>query len=239
MDRPSLVEKNKLPIPTLRAPMPSFRIPLFGKTRAVEIAIDEFLDAVSEAGILFGLTVEEYVENGLNEECMRQQQRVRELEHNCDDLRRGIETVLLTQMLIPESRGDVLRLIDLLDGLMDRIKRELLSMTIEAPHLPESLHADLRRLVKSICACIDATVMASRAFFVDPRAVRDHVHKIGIFESEADSAAIRMKQKIFGSERDLAEKMMLRDFINSLDRLADQAEDVGDQLSIFSLRRSL
>ncbi|MFT7487313.1 MAG: putative phosphate transport protein (TIGR00153 family) [Candidatus Paceibacteria bacterium] len=219
--------------------MPNFRIPLFGKTRAVEVAIDEFLDAVSEAGILFGKTVEEYVTHGINEDCMRHQRRVSEIERGCDDLRRGIETVLLTQMLIPESRSDVLRLINLLDGLLDRIKRELLSMTIEAPHLPKSLHDDLRRLVSAICSAIEATVLASRAFFVDQRAVRDHVHKIGLYESEADSLSIRMKTRIFADDRDLAEKMMLRDFIDSLDRLADQAEDVGDQLSVFSLRRSL
>jgi uncharacterized protein len=219
--------------------MASFRLPIFGKTRAVEAAIDEFLDAVSEAGILFGKTVEEYVSHGINEDCMRHQQRVTEIERHCDDLRRAIETTLLTQMLIPESRGDVLSLIDLLDGLLDRIKRELLSMTIEAPHLPRSLHEDLKRLVSAIVSAIDATVLASRAFFTNQLAVRDHVHKISIYESEADAFAIRLKQNIFSSNRDLAEKMMLRDFINSLDRLADQAEDLGDQLSIFSLRRSL
>lgn len=219
--------------------MASFRLPIFGKTRAVEAAIDEFLDAVSEAGILFGKTVEEYVSHGINEDCMRHQQRVTEIERHCDDLRRAIETTLLTQMLIPESRGDVLSLIDLLDGLLDRIKRELLSMTIEAPHLPRSLHEDLKRLVSAIVSAIDATVLASRAFFTNQLAVRNHVHKISIYESEADAFAIRLKQNIFSSNRDLAEKMMLRDFINSLDRLADQAEDLGDQLSIFSLRRSL
>jgi uncharacterized protein Yka (UPF0111/DUF47 family) len=32
--------------------------------------------------------------------------------------------------------------------------------------------------------------------------------------------------------------MMLRDFVDRLDRIADQAEDIGDRLSIFTLRRS-
>jgi len=219
--------------------MPSFRLPIFGKTRAVEVAIDEFLDSVSEAGILFAKTVQEYVRHGVDEDCMRHQRRVTELERRCDDLRRSIETTLLTQMLIPESRGDVLSLIDLLDGLLDRIKRELLSMTIEVPHLPEELHEDLERLVQAIGSAIEATVLASRAFFTNQNAVRDHVHKIGIYESEADALSIRLKQRIFASERELAQKMMLRDFVNDLDRLADQAEDLGDQLSIYSLRRSL
>jgi uncharacterized protein len=214
-------------------------LPLFGKTKKVERAIDEFLDAVSEAGIRFGKAVNGYVATGcVDDDCQRNQQRVTEIEKRCDNLRRSIEAVLLTQMLIPETRGDVLSLIDLLDGLVDRVKRELLSMTIETPQLPAHLHDDLARLVEAICACIDEMVRGSRAFFTDQNAVRDHVHKIGIHESEADAMSIRMKQSIFSSDLDLAEKMMLRDFIDSLDRIADQAEDIGDQLSIFTLRRS-
>jgi predicted phosphate transport protein (TIGR00153 family) len=219
--------------------MPIFRVPIFGKTRGVEMAINEFLDALSEGGVLFGKTVEEYVLHGVNEDCMRHQQRVSQLERHCDDLRHAIETVLLTQMLLPESRGDVMKLISQLDKLLDRIKRELLTMTIEEPPITPDLYDDLKRMVSAICSAVEATVLASRAFFTNPRAVRDHVHKIGLYESEADALSIRMKKQIFSSTRDLSLKMMLRDFIDGLDRVADKSEDVGDQLSIFSLRRSL
>jgi len=219
--------------------MSLFRVPIFGKTRAVEIAIGEFLDALSEAGILFGQTVREYVEHGVNEDCMRHQRRVRELERQGDDLKRSIETVLLTQMLIPDSRSDVMKLISLLDALLDRIKRELLTMTIEQPPITPDLKDDLFRMVDAICNALESTVLASRAFFTNPRVVRDHVHKIGLYESESDAMSIRMKQQIFDSTRELACKTFLRDFIDRLDKVADRAEDLGDQLSIFSLRRTL
>jgi uncharacterized protein len=215
------------------------RIPFFGKTRAVERQIDEFLDSVSEVGILFVESVREYVRHGVDEDCLRRQLRIGEVERHCDDLRRSIESVLLTQMLIPESRGDVLQLIDLLDDLLDDMKRELLNVTIEMPRVTEELVPDVERLLSSIALAIDQTVRAARAYFIDQRGVRNHVHKIGVYESEADAVAIRLKQTIFSSNRELAEKMMLRDFIDSLDRLADEAEDLGDQLSIFTLRRSL
>ena len=95
------------------------------------------------------------------------------------------------------------------------------------------------RLLTAIASAIDETVRAARAYFTDQSGVRNHVHKIGIFESEADAVSIRMKQSIFSSNLDLARKMMLRDFVNGLDRLADEAEDLGDELSIFVLRRSI
>jgi len=217
--------------------MPEFRIPFIGKTRAVERQIAEFLDSVSEVGLLFISSVRDYVNTGLDEDCLRRQQRIAELERHCDDLRRSVESVLLTQMLIPESRGDVLRLIDLLDDLVDDMKRELLDVTIEMPELPGDLKPDVNRLLTSIGTAIDETVQAARAYFTDQRNVRDHVHKIGIHEHEADVVVIRIKQRIFSSNLGLARKMMLRDFINGLDDLADEAEDLGDDLSIFVLRR--
>lgn len=219
--------------------MPDFRIPFIGKTRAVERQIAEFLDSVSEVGLLFVGSVRDYVNTGLDEDCLRRQQRIGELERHCDDLRRSVESVLLTQALIPESRGDVLRLIDLLDDLVDDMKRELLDVTIEMPELPEELRPDVNRLLSSIGSAIDETVQAARAYFTDRRHVRDHVHKIGVHEHEADVVAIRIKQRIFSSNLELAQKMMLRDFINGIDGLADEAEDLGDDLSIFVLRRPI
>jgi len=219
--------------------MAESRIPFLRKSRAVERQLEEFLDAASEVSILFVESIRDYVANGIEEDCLRRQLRISELEKHCDDLRRSIEAILLTQMLIPESRGDVLRLIDLLDDILDNMKHELLTVTIETPIVPEELHSDLGRLLTAVGSALDETVRACRAFFSDQRAVRDHVHKIGIYESEADAIAIRMKQRIFASKLELAEKMMLRDFFDSLDHLADEAEDLGDQLSIFTLRRSL
>lgn len=219
--------------------MPEFRLPFFGKTRAVVQQIEEFLDSVSEVGVLFIGSVRDFVNEGIDEDCLRRQQRIGEVERHCDDLRRSIESVLLTQMLIPQSRGDVLRLIDLLDDLVDNMKRELLTITIEMPELPDQMKPDVDRLLTSIASAIDETVRAARAYFTDQRGVRNHVHKIGVYESEADAVSIRMKQSIFSSNLELSRKMMLRDFINGLDRLADEAEDLGDELSIFSLRRSI
>jgi hypothetical protein len=39
-------------------------IKLFGRTRALEIQVDEFLDIVSEAGIIFQRAVKGYLEDG-------------------------------------------------------------------------------------------------------------------------------------------------------------------------------
>ena len=149
--------------------MSEIHLPFFGKSRAVERQIEEFLDSVSEVGILFIESVRDYVQNGLEEDCLRRQARIGEVERHCDDLRRSIESVMLTQMLIPQSRGDVLRLIDLLDDLVDDMKRGLLAVTIEMPKVPYKLKPDVGRLrraihvVRALQRIVDHQVVVRRA----------------------------------------------------------------------------
>jgi len=211
----------------------------FGRTKAIERQIDEFLDIVSEAGIVFEQGVALFIDRSGEEACEQKVAQLRELEHRGDLLRMRVETDLYTNMLIPESRGDVLSLLDALDDLTDGFEADFVSLTIEQPEIPDDVKADFKDLVSAVVKSVEYTVMASRAFFRDLGAVRDHVHKIGFYESDADRVAIRIKRNVFGSGLPLERKTHLRDWVDAIDCIADAAENVGDRLSIFAIKRSL
>jgi predicted phosphate transport protein (TIGR00153 family) len=141
--------------------------------------------------------------------------------------------------LIPDSRGDVLSLLEDLDDLLDALKSTLLSVSIERPEIPDEANPALKELISVAVKGVESTVQASRAFFTNFTAVRDHIHKIGIYEREADRLALRLKKSIFQSELPLDRKMHLRDLVDTVDLLADEAENVGDRLSIYTIKRSL
>jgi uncharacterized protein Yka (UPF0111/DUF47 family) len=46
-----------------------------------------------------------------------------------------------------------------------------------------------------------------------------------------------LKKQIFSSELGLAEKIHLREFVDHIDAIADQAEDVADRLTIYAVKR--
>lgn len=215
------------------------RLMPFGRTKAIERQIDEFLDIVSEAGIVFEQGVVLFVDRPDDEACQQKVAQLKDLEHRGDHLRMGIETDLYTNMLIPESRGDVLSLLDALDDLTDGFEADFVSFIIEQPEIPDDVKADFKDLVSAVVKSVEHTVTASRAFFRDPGSVRDHVHKIGFYESDADRVAIRIKRHVFGSGLPLERKIHLRDWVNAIDSIADDAEDVGDRLSIYAIKRSL
>jgi hypothetical protein len=82
-------------------------------------------------------------------------------------------------------------------------------------------------------------VLATRAFFRDTRAVKDHLHKVMFYEKEADRTAEKLRRKIFSTDLDLSHKNHLRYITHHIGYLSDRAEDVADRLAISTIKRSM
>ena len=106
---------------------------LFHRTRELEVKIDQFLDCLSESGLVFRAAIEAYINEGCSEAFSEKHHHVDRLEGDADNLRRDIETQLYTQTLIPESRGDVLGLLENLDHIINLMESVLWSFDIERP----------------------------------------------------------------------------------------------------------
>jgi len=215
--------------------------PLFGKTRFLEGLIDEFLDQVAEGAIFLQIGVTAYFENAeVTETSQEKLEQILAVKERSNDLRRSIGTLLYTEMLIPDARGDVLRLIGELYELLDKIGNNFETLLIEQPHVPgDDYRQGFEELIAIATKSVQTILVAARAFFRNPTVVRDHIHEVRVYESEADKVALRLKKKIFGSELPYEIKAQLRDAVNAIDELADKSELIGDHLSIFTLKRAL
>ena len=212
---------------------------LFGHTRELEGQIDTFLDKLSQSSLLYKLALKIYLTEGWSEEFEQKLQDVNKMESDADNLRRSIESKLYAQTLIPESRGDVLGLLENLDQLMNLYEGSLWSLSIEKPIISEEYKVDFMALVDLGVQCVEALVLASRAFFRNINAVGDHNHKVMFFEKEADKVSTKLKRSIFESDQDLSQKMHLRYFVEEIDNVSDWAEDVADRLAIYTIKRTV
>jgi len=209
--------------------------------RKLEIGkrIDDFLDNVSESGLLFKLGVDSYLKGNV-ESFEKKLEDITQTENQGDSLRRSLEEQLYMQTLIPESRGDVLELLENMDTLLDRFKGAMWRFEIEYPAIPVEMHNDFKELVSCVVDSVEAMVRSARAFFKDIAAVSDHMHKVSYWEKQSDKVSTRLLRNIFrNNELQLSHKLQLRDFVIHVDQIADQAEDVADKLSIYVIKRSL
>lgn len=214
-------------------------VSIFKNRTGIEKEIDSFLNLASESGLIFVQGVDAYLINKIdafNEHLTH----IVETEKEADVLRHSIEDLLYRKTLIPESRGDVLELIERMDVLLGRFKGVMFRIEIERPNIDSKFHDDLKSLVNCVIQAVESATLSLRAYFKDISQANDHIHKIAFWETEADKAATCLQKAIFSDgELGLDAKMQLRDLARSIDKIADQAEDLGDTLAIYVIKRSL
>jgi uncharacterized protein len=209
------------------------------KRIGIEKEIDEFLDQVSEAGLMCKQGMDAYLKG--NQEAFTQAlASIRATEHKGDALRRSIERDLYQKTLIPESRGDVMELLEDMDALLDRFTGLIWQFEIEHPDICIEFHEDFKELLLYSVESVEAVVRSCRSFFKDIHSVADHIHKVIFWEKESDKVTTRLQRAIFGRPNlRLSHKMHLRFFAKQVDRIADEAEDVSDRLNIYVIKRML
>ena len=213
------------------------RTAIFYKTKELESEIDSFCDTVDQGALAFKLGINLYLQGADTtfEDKLRQ---VNEIESRGDTLRRAVERKLYSQTLIPESRGDVLGLLENMDRILNECEGAMWQFFIEKPKIPDEFNTDFTGLTDCVVESVSALVSASRRFFRDIDAVSDQLHKVMFYEKEADKVSTKLKIAIFASELDLSRKIQLRNFVEHIDNIADTAEDVADRLAIYTIKRS-
>ncbi len=210
---------------------------LFRRTKELEQKIDGFFDKLSEAAEVYRWAVRIYLQEGLNEKFKAGLDRVNAVESDADQLRRQIEKQLYSNTLIPDSRGDVLGLIETADQLLSQFEESLWAFSIETPDISAEFKDDFKKLTSMVVKAVDELGLSARAFFRSPHDVPVYNHKVMLYEKEADIIGTNLKKAIFNSDLDLVHKLHLREFVEQIDSIADTAEDVADRLTIYAIKR--
>jgi hypothetical protein len=206
------------------------------KTKKLETQIDEYLDLVIKGGLIFKLGIKCYFD-GQNKDFENHLKDLRKIEERADDLRRNIEVKLYTRTLIPESRGDVLGLLESCDKALNITTETLLEFSVEIPQLFPELKPDFLDIAESSIACLENTVSGIRSYFKNIDAVRDFIIKVQFYKRETNKIAEKIKRTIFRSDNDLSLKIHARYFTFHIEKIAEQSEDVCDRLSIATIKR--
>ncbi|MGM0500251.1 MAG: DUF47 domain-containing protein [Bacillota bacterium] len=214
---------------------------LFGRSKELEIKITEYLDLVNRGSLTFKRDLNRYIKKNFDlfEESLND---IKEIENNADEHQKDIKYKLYKYMLIPESRADVLTIIEEIDTITDLAKEVIFEISIEKPIIPDELENDFLELVENSSEAVDMLVKAIRAFFEEISQVNDYVNKVHFFEHQADKNEERLKRKIFSDqfkEIDIAHKMQLRYFIEEIAALSDQAETVSEDVSVAAIKRRI
>lgn len=210
------------------------------KTKETINRLDKFFDIVDQSLLVFIEGVKNYIYHKEDAFSVNLQ-TVTKLESDAELLRREIETDLYRQTSLSRPRGDILRLLERMDHVIDTLSNNLSQFEIETPKIPVELNAEFLKLMELCTEAMSTTIPASKAYFKTPDSVPDMVHRVYFYQKEADTQAKILKRKVF-HEMDklkLSEKFHLRYFALHIEELSQEALKVADQLSVMSIRRIL
>ena len=210
------------------------------KAKELEANIDSYLDRVSKSSLIFFEGIKAYLDGNIDR-FEKKYQDITSVETEADNVRRDIKHKLYTYMLIPESRGDVLGLIETMDRIVDVAEKITESFSIEKPEIPDYLKKDYLDLAELSQKSVEEVVKGARAFFKEINMVNDYVNKVHFYEHEADDVEEQLKRKIFNNDKiePFSKKVHLRYFAEKIALVSDVAEDVAERLSIYSIKRRI
>ena len=212
---------------------------LFGQTKQLEREIDQFVDILSEVGLVFKSIVLKYLNDGHSDKFDEMVKQVSGMESRADKITKEVERTLYEETLIPDARSDVLRLLEHMDELIGMYQGNCYHFSIQKPDFPKDFHKDLINLSETAVNCVESLCLTVRSFFRDIKSVRDNAHKVTFYEKESDMQFSSLARKIFDSDMPLDQKMHLRYFVEKIDRICDQAEDIADEIQIYTIKRSI
>jgi predicted phosphate transport protein (TIGR00153 family) len=158
-------------------------------------------------------------------------------ESKADDIREEIKAVMYGKALIPESRGDIMGLLESIDEI-PRILELILHM-IETQKLviPDFIVSDIQELIKlslDSCALLFKEVSV---LFKKIDGLRALVSTIDHNESHCDHIERRIITKVFDSDIDPFQKLQLKEMIIHMGGISDQADRVSKRINIISMKR--
>lgn len=207
------------------------------KQKKIEAQVGVYCEKVSLCLEGFHQTFKEYCQTQDRSQLDANFTKVHKAESAADDIRREIEVMMYTKALFPESRGDILGLLETMDRVPNSAESAVRMLLTQHISIPQWLRPGVLQLVAISHRCVDAMLDGAGKLFSDFTNATVAVGKVDELESEADNIEATVIEQVFSSDMDGSEKLLLRDLIKHIADVSDRAENVGDRIRITVAKR--
>ncbi|RME19534.1 MAG: TIGR00153 family protein [Deltaproteobacteria bacterium] len=210
------------------------------KKKSIDSMLAEYFARCDNCFELFEKAFRTFIESGHTEAFRAAVQKTHEAESAADDMRREIELTLYGKALLPESRGDLLGLLETFDKLPNMAETVLFVVLCEELQIPEELKQDCVRLVEINIKSYYLVRKAVDTLLSNPRATLHATKEVDETESESDRLEREVIKKIFRRD-DLSPggKMLLKELVLLIGKISDRAETAADRIGIVAIKRQI
>ena len=211
----------------------------FRKQVEIGQGFENFIGCIQRSIDLFSAAMLDYLEHGGSESFDRSCHLIDRAESEADDLRLKIERNLYKNELLPDSRGDLLSLLEWCDKIPNRVEAVVNNILLRKIEIPVELKPCIKELLEPIQSSVETLLVAVRLLLKEPSKTKAVVDDVDRLESECDELEYRTIRNIYNLDIDLAHKIQLERLLTDIGSIADRCEDAAHRLEIIAIKRTL
>ena len=209
------------------------------KQQRVESLLKNYCQQTSLCLEQFRQSLQHYFKTNDRAELEQDYNRVHEAESKADDLRRDVEVLIYSKTIFPESRGDILGLLETMDRAPNQAESCIRMLWNQHISVPTAFQPGIIQLAEVCCRSVEAMIDAVTRLFDDFTNATVAVGRIDELESEADRLESTLVEQVFSSTEAPMTKLLLRDLIKHISSISDRAENTGDRIRIIVAKRRI
>ncbi|MBN1764344.1 MAG: DUF47 family protein [Sedimentisphaerales bacterium] len=209
------------------------------KQKQIELELSRYYEKVNACLTAFHDGIRQYCQKPDQDRLRENFQAVHKHESRADDLRREIEVIMYSKSVFPESRGDILSLLEAVDKVPNTTEWVMNMILTHNIIIPETLSSDILELVEVCYLCVRALLDSAEKLFTDFTNATVAIGRVDELETEADHLEFRLYEQIFKKEPSLdpMHKILLRELVRNIAAISDRAENAGDLIRIIVAKR--
>jgi predicted phosphate transport protein (TIGR00153 family) len=210
---------------------------LFKKERQLETLIYHYLENLNMIQKHFARAMNICLKEGVGDDfsfCMDQTHR---FESRADDLRDEINELMYSRALIPESREDIMALLERVDEIPRSFEQILNMIRTQRITFPEFLVLDIQELIRISMESCDLMAKQIDVLIKKKEGIRALMSTIDQNESHCDHIERRIIVKLFESDLEPFMKLQLKEMVIVLGEISDQADRVSKRVNIMTMKR--
>ena len=209
----------------------------FKKERQLESLIYNYLENLGMIQNHFVKAMNICLKAGVSDDFCFLMDQAHKFESRADDLRDEVNELMYRRALIPESREDIMALLEKVDEIPRSFEQILNMIRTQKLGFPEFLTLDIQELIRVSMESCDLMVKQIDVWIKKKEGVRALMSTIDQNESHCDHIERRIIIKIFETDIEPFLKLQLKEMVIVLGEISDQADRVSKRINIMTMKR--
>ncbi|MEJ2166548.1 MAG: DUF47 family protein [Desulfobacterales bacterium] len=209
----------------------------FKKERQLEALIYNYLENLGMIQNHFVKAMSLCLKGGVSDDFCYLMEQTHKFESRADDLRDEINELMYRRALIPESREDIMALLEKVDEIPRSFEQILNMIRTQKLSLPEFMTLDIQELIRVSMESCDLMSKQIDVWIKKKEGIRALMSTIDQNESHCDHIERRIITKIFETDTDPFLKLQLKEIVIVLGEISDQADRVSKRINIMTMKR--